>query len=226
MSEANELRIVNFHGIGAPFRACEPGEEAYWISKERFRQILDRIASHPDRDRLAITFDDGNISDLEIGAPELERRGLKARFFVLTGRIGQTGSLANDDIRTLVDAGMDIGSHGIAHRDWSGLTPGELWDELLSSKAVLEHLCGAPIQSAAIPFGRYNAGVVATLRKAGYRTVYSSDGGRTRTSAFLRPRTSMRHDTTNAALERILSGRELPWRRLRRVAAMTVKQWI
>ncbi|MEQ1955498.1 polysaccharide deacetylase family protein [Mesorhizobium sp. CN2-181] len=223
---ASELRIVNFHGIGKPGRAYEPGEAAYWISAERFRDILDRIADHPDRDRLAITFDDGNSSDLAIGAPELRRRGLTAQFFVLTGRIGEAGSLSDDDIRRLIDAGMDIGSHGIAHRDWSSLASEDLEDELVSSKTLLEGLCGMPVRSAAIPFGRYNAAVVAALRKAGYGTAYSSDGGSAKKSAFLKPRTSIRQDTTDAALERLLSGRDDPWRRLRRAAAMTVKEWI
>lgn len=222
---AKEFRVLNFHGIGAPGRALEPGEADYWISVDRFRDVLDRIARHPDRDRLFITFDDGNISDLAIAAPELERLGLVAEFFVLADRIGKPGSLGVSDILALLSAGMRIGSHGVAHRDWAGLSASELDDELNASRAMLEEVCGEPVRSAAIPFGRYNAAVLAALRKAGYAAAYSSDGGTMDSSAFLRPRTSIRQDTDDPALEAILSGRLSARRRLRRTAAMAVKKW-
>jgi peptidoglycan/xylan/chitin deacetylase (PgdA/CDA1 family) len=223
---AKELRVLNFHGIGVPGRTLEPGEADYWIGADRFRDALDRVASHPDRERLSVTFDDGNISDLLIATPELQRRGLTAAFFVLTGRIGKPGSLGADDIRALISAGMRVGSHGAAHSDWASLSAKELGDEVTLSKAVLEGICGEPVRSAAIPFGRYNAAVLAALRKAGYTAAYSSDGGSMKPSAFLRPRTSIRRDTTDVALEGILSGRASAWKRLRRTAAMSIKKWI
>ena len=118
---AKELRVLNFHGIGAPGRTPEPGEADYWIGVDRFHGVLDRIATHANHEQLAITFDDGNISDLVIAAPGLQQRGLKAEFFVLTGRIGKPGSLGAEDIRELMRAGMRIGSHGVAHKDWARL---------------------------------------------------------------------------------------------------------
>lgn len=226
MTAGTKLRVLNFHGIGVPERTLDPGEERYWISADRFCEVLDRIAGHPERDHLAITFDDGNLSDLSIAAPELERRGLGARFFMLTGRIGKPGSLGRDDIGTLIDCGMCIGSHGIAHRDWASLSRQELDDELASSKSVLEDICGEPIRSAAIPFGRYNAGVLAALRTCGYTEAYSSDGGVMDTSAFVRPRTSIRRDTTDVELDRVLAGHMAPARLLRRTVAMSMKRWL
>ena len=221
-----ERRVLNFHGIGTPRRALEPGEADYWISADRFRDVLDRIASHPEHERLSITFDDGNISDLDIAIPELQRRGLHAEFFMLTGRIGEPGSLDADDIRALVRAGMGIGSHGIAHRDWASLPARELDDELEASKAMLESICGGPVRSAAIPFGRYNAAVLTALRAAGYAAAYTSDGGWMDTTAFVRPRTSIRCDMNDRTIDRILAGRLRPLRRLRRTIGMSVKRWV
>ncbi|WEX91236.1 polysaccharide deacetylase family protein [Sinorhizobium garamanticum] len=201
----------------------DANEADYWIDVDRFRKVLDRIANHPHRERLSITFDDGNISDLLVAAPELDRRGLKAEFFVLTGRIGQPGSLGPDDIRSLMKMGMRIGSHGVAHCDWSKLSAIELNHELEASKRTLEEICLVPIRSASIPFGRYNGAVLLELRRAGYATAYSSDGGHFVNSPFLRPRTSVRRDATDSAIVQILSG-ELPiWRRLRRAVRMTIK---
>ncbi len=218
-------RIVNFHGIGLPARELEPGEADYWVSLPRFRDILDRIVDHPDRALVSITFDDGNKSDLEIAAPELLRRGLDAEVFVLTGRLGQSGSLGVDDIGELLRLGMRIGSHGQSHSDWTSLSSRQLDVELVASRARLEEICGAPVRSAAIPFGRYNGAVLGALRKAGYDAVYSSDGGCVDRVSFPRPRTSVRHDMSDATLDKILSGQLQPFRLLRRNAAVAMKRW-
>ncbi|WP_072373680.1 polysaccharide deacetylase family protein [Rhizobium tibeticum] len=218
MARGGEYRIVNFHGIGAPLRELEPGEADYWLSRDRFLAILDRIAGHPARQRIYITFDDGNASDLLIAAPELRRRGLRAEFFVLTGRIGQAGSLSADDIRTLIALGMRIGSHGIGHRDWTRLTTGELHYELEASKAQLEEICGCPVNTASMPFGWYNGAVLKQIRNAGYRAAYSSGGGSAKVEGFLKPRNSVRSETADSWLDDVLSGKIPFWRKLRNAA--------
>ena len=42
-------------------------------------------------------------------------------FFVIARRIGEEGSLAEGDLRELVDNGMSIGTHGYGHRPWRKL---------------------------------------------------------------------------------------------------------
>ena len=219
-----QQRILNFHGIGEPLRALEPGEARFWISVGQFRDLVDRIADHPERGRLSITFDDGNISDLSIAAPYLQARGLSAIFFPLPGRLGSHGSLDARDIRELTSAGMGIGSHGINHLDWSSLSVAELRTDLEGSKRALEDICGSTIRQAAIPFGRYNAGVLKMIRYCGYETAFSSDGGTVNPAFFVWPRTSIRHDMSPAVLGAVLSGSLSPFRQLRRLATMTLKR--
>lgn len=217
------MQIINFHGIGLPKRNLEAGEARFWIGESRFRAIIDRIAERADADAISITFDDGNISDLAIAVSELQSRQLNARFFVLAGRVGQAGSLGRTDIRDLVAAGMKIGSHGINHLDWTSLSPGELSEELRSSKAIIEDIAGVPVSEAAIPFGRYNAAVLGALRSAGYLTAFSSDGGSAQQGAFLMPRTSVASDMSDGAIDDILSGRMPMAKRLRRWAGIIAK---
>ena len=102
------MRVVNvcFHGIGTPQRVLEPGEDSYWISRDTFLGVLDRVV---DRDHVRLSFDDGNASDVEFALPALLERGLTATFFVVAGRLDQPGSLSRDDVRRLHDAGMTIG---------------------------------------------------------------------------------------------------------------------
>jgi peptidoglycan/xylan/chitin deacetylase (PgdA/CDA1 family) len=217
---------LNFHGLGAPGRALEAGEAPYWIDEGRFRAILEAIAAHPAHARIRITFDDGNRSDRTIALPLLQERGLRADVFVLTGRIGQPGSLDADDIRALRDAGMGIGSHGIAHRDWSRLDAAALRAEVEGSKAALEAVLGERVTAAGVPFGRYGAAVLRALRDAGYAVAWTSDGGPAREDAFVRPRTSVRRDMDDAAIAAILRGALPPLRRLRRAVGMARRRWL
>lgn len=219
------MRIINFHGVGPPRRELEPGEARYWIDEQRFADILDRIAEHPERDRIAITFDDGNISDLSIGLPHLQRRQLAAQFFVLAGRIGEPGSLSRSDMRDLAAAGMQIGSHGMRHLDWTGLSPAELRQELKASREMLGDAIGMPIRKAAIPFGRYNGAVLRALRSEGYLEAYSSDGGGASDTDFPMPRTSVVSDMSVPDIGAVLAGRMPVAKRLRRWAATTAKHW-
>ena len=217
------MRIVNFHGIGAARRMLEPGEARYWLDEQRFCAMLDRIAAHAERGLLRLTFDDGNISDLAIAAPELDKRGLRAAFFVLAGRIGRPGSLAGADIRELLAMGMEIGSHGFDHVDWTGLSPRRLEQQLRGSRQVIEDVAGVAVRAAAIPFGRYNAAVIRALRAAGYSQAYSSDGGDASALAYPRPRRTIVSDMSAIEAEAVLAGR-MPWpRRAGRWVSMAAK---
>ncbi len=217
------MRIVNFHGIGAAQRVLERGEARYWLDEGRFRDMLDRIAAHAERGLLRLTFDDGNISDLAIAAPEVKGRGMRATFFVLAGRIGQPSSLSGADIRELLAMGMEIGNHGFDHVDWTSLSPRRLEQQLRCSRAAIEDVAGAAVRVAAMPFGRYNAAVIRALSAAGYAEVYSSDGGSAAPAAFVKPRKTVVADMSDMEVDAMLAGR-LPWpRRARRWVSMTVK---
>lgn len=215
--------IVNFHGIGAPDRELEPGEAPYWIPAEFYHEILDLAARMADRAVVAFTFDDGNRSDVEIGAPGLERHGFKGQFFPLAARLGSRGSVSEKDLRTLTNAGHEIGSHGADHVDWKALDTAGQEREWDWARQVISEASGQPVSSAAIPFGRYNAGVLRGLSGRGYSRVYSSDGGAARSDAAPIPRTSVRNDTQLSDLEALLAGRESGGRRLRRGLARFVK---
>lgn len=219
------LTSVNFHGIGEPERALEPNESPYWVSKEQFEYVLDQITASPDPTAITITFDDGNVSDHDIALPALVARGLSARFFVLTGRLEQAGSLHREHLHNLRDAGMVIGSHGIDHVSWPALDDTALGQELRASRVQLEDICDHPVTEAGIPFGRYDARVLRALRAAGYACAWSSDCGQWRQGAFVRPRTSVRHNMPPDDVQAILSGRMPALRRMRRAIGMTRRRW-
>lgn len=215
---------LNFHGIGTPARALEPGEAPYWVSETLFTAILDRVAQSPDPGRYVITFDDGNLSDYTIALPALAEHGLTARFFVLTGRLGTAGSIDEDHLHGMRAAGMEIGSHGIGHVPWSDIDDDALAEEITRSKTTLEEICGAAVVEAGIPFGRYDARVLRALRRAGYVAAWSSDGGTMKPGAFLRARTSLRANMSQTEIDRVLTGHLPPARRLRRALGMAKRR--
>ena len=214
-----------FHGIGVPKRDLEPGEAVYWIPVAFFEDILDAVQALPMPFHVHLSFDDGNQSDHDIALPGLLARGLKADFFVLTGRLGHPGSLDASRIRALQAAGMGIGSHGVDHRNWTTLDPDALHHELKASRNALETICGRPIQMAGVPFGAYSARVLRSLAATGYACAYTSDGGFMQPDAFLRPRSSVRRDMKLNDVIDILKGRIGFKGRLRRSLGMARKRF-
>jgi peptidoglycan/xylan/chitin deacetylase (PgdA/CDA1 family) len=196
--------IINLHGVGVPPRACEIDEQPYWITREKFNELIEFAAQPKYRARVGLTFDDGNLSDYAIAAPELRRRGLRASFYVLAGRIGQHGYLSKTQVCELSTEGFEIGSHGLDHVVWTKASDTALTREIGDSRAILEDLTGRVVCSVAIPFGLYDRRVLWEIRRHGYQNVFSSDGGPRLTVAPPIPRYTVRRDVDLATLARLM----------------------
>lgn len=214
---------LNFHGVGKPKRRLDKGEDAYWISTGFFSDIVHAVAD--SRRRVVITFDDGNASDIEICAPLLASKDLKAAFFVLAGRVDQEGSLSAADLSQLLNDGMEIGTHGYDHIDWTAADSATLRREIVEARTVLETICGRRMAGVAIPFGKYNRRVIQSLQAAGYKNIFTSDGGDRNGLFAVLPRTSVRSGMNMADIHRILSGQESQAQTLRRQISMFKKRW-
>jgi len=209
--------FLNFHGLGEPARPVDAGERPYWLPVSVFEETLDRVAELKARGiDLEFTFDDGNLSDIAHAFPLLAERGRAAWFFVLAGRIDQPGSLSAAQIRDMSEAGMTIGSHGWGHVDWRQAGPDELRRELEDSRARIEDVTGRPTTAAAVPFGLFDARVVAAAKAAGYSRIFTSSGGFTYSVRGLIPRTSPRQGfTADAGLDALTAPgvrRDSAWR--------------
>lgn len=215
---------ITFHGIGDPIAPVLPAERPFWLTLPRFCAVLDRIVHRGMARSVCITIDDGLISDHSHALPELVRRGLRARIFVTTDRIGVPGYVDAAHLRDLAAAGFVIGSHGHSHRPWTQLDLAALDRDMATARARLEDLLARPVAEAAVPFGLYNRHVLRALRRTGHTAVWTSDGGRHDPAAFLRPRTTIRSDTTEQALDRILDGQIPPLARMRRALGMLRKR--
>lgn len=220
----NERLVLNFHGIGTAPASVPAAEVAYWCSVDRFQSLLDEVGplSASTGLPLAITFDDGNLSDATVALPALAARGLQASFFVCAGRIGQPGYLDAPALRELLSAGMTIGSHGWHHVDWRRADEPTLERETKGALDEIAAVIGQVVDEVGVPFGSYDRRVLARLRRSGVRTAYTSDGGRAPLAAWLVPRLSYAASWTDSTLREVASRPDggLAWTKRRVILAI------
>lgn len=118
---------------------------------------------------LIISFDDGWGNQFQYAFPILEKYHYTATFFVFTNPIGTKGFITWDQLRTMRDAGMTIGSHSRSHPYLTKIgNPTALWNEIVESKVKLERKLGIVVREFAYPFGKYNPSIVNLVKRAGY----------------------------------------------------------
>lgn len=215
--------ILNFHGIGPVLRQIDHGERACWLEQEHFEAILDLVCKLP---HVLLTFDDGNESDITVALPLLLERGLTASFFICSGSLDQPTFLSRRQVKYIQAQGMRIGSHGIAHRAWRGLSADELTAELTGSRLELEGICGKPVLEAACPFGAYGRTVLQVLRDAGYHKVFTSDGGWADGRSWLIPRNTVRRTQSVEHIRKLVSTRPSPLAQVISSSRLLLKQYL
>jgi peptidoglycan/xylan/chitin deacetylase (PgdA/CDA1 family) len=186
--------ILNLHGIGEPHDAVDEKEKEYWSSTAAVNGLLDQITDRQGNSdlKIAITFDDGNASDALVALPALTGRKLTASFFVCAGRVGIRNYLDRFMIKDLVDSGMIIGSHGMAHLNWRTLNDFDLEVEISDARHKLEDIIQRPITTVAIPFGFYDRRVLNRLLRDTWKCIYTTDGGFSCSSERVKPRQTVR----------------------------------
>lgn len=142
---------------------------------------------------VAITFDDGYAANLSTAVPLLLSAGMPVTFFVTVSNVLSGQPFVHDqgqgqdfrpvssrELRDLAEAGVEIGSHGLTHADFSRLTESDLVREMAESKMILEDLLGKPIRALSVPFGRprqMTRRVFEIAKEVGYDCVCSAYGG-------------------------------------------------
>jgi len=170
--------ILTYHSIddsGSPIS----------ISEHTFRSHLRFLASGtvsvvplarladtpPDRDAVALTFDDGFANFSSAALPLLREHRFDATVFVVSDRAGERndwGGRAAPGIPTLglmtwseiagaLEAGVEIGAHTRNHPDLTTLSAAAMEDEIGGSVRRIEAELGRRPGSFAYPYGAVNA---------------------------------------------------------------------
>jgi peptidoglycan/xylan/chitin deacetylase (PgdA/CDA1 family) len=156
----------------------------------------------PDKDSVAVTFDDGFANNFEVAVPVLRALGVRACFFVATDFIDLAGRgeaalreweqrvyrftraaepMRWDQLRALSREGFEIGVHTRSHPDLSRLGPDETRAEIEQAVARLESELGARPVLFAYPYGK-SAMAPPPIRSVvmasgGFRAAFSTERG-------------------------------------------------
>ncbi len=153
------------------------------------RSMQGRNHSHT----VTFTFDDGYAENCRFAIPLLIRHRVPCTYFVtldnvLTGKPFQHDLARGiplpcntiDELRAMVDGGIEIGLHTRTHADLSGYPSAEVCErEIVAAAAELGDLIGQPIRYFAFPYGfpqHLSASALAAVRRAGFKGVCSAYG--------------------------------------------------
>lgn len=186
--------VLAYHGVGAVTDADDPrrlltstehlAAHVKLLRRRGYRFVpAGELAGNgpPPPRTAALTFDDGWGNWLTDALPVLRELDVRATFFVCPGLLGgrhpdlagAAGALLDEHgVRALHEAGMEVGSHTLTHRDLRGLEGSELESELRGSKLAVEALTGEPCRVLAYPYGFYDERVVRAAGEAGYELAF------------------------------------------------------
>lgn len=200
-----ELPILMYHRVGsegpsalhryrlAPERL---DEQLAYLREEGFRSVGFEEAGRALRSRRALpgravmlTFDDGCRDFLTEAWPLLRAHGFGAALFVVTDRVGGTSDwdarygepaelLDWNELRRLVRAGVEIGSHTATHPRLSSLSPADVAREAARSRAAIIRELGVEPVAIAYPYGDVDGAVRRIAGGAGYAYGVTTEGRR------------------------------------------------
>lgn len=155
-----------------------------FVDLDTLLAALEGRARLPERAAL-ISFDDCYVDLLAAGCPVLEQRGIPAVAFAVAGLTGETNEwdrhlgarelalLDADGLRALPRHGVEVGSHGMNHRQLPKLGLGEAEAEIADSAAALTAV-GLPRPRAfSYPHGEWSPAIAEAAAASGYRAAFT-----------------------------------------------------
>lgn len=125
---------------------------------------------------IMLTFDDGDLDQYTVAAPELEKHGFKGAFFIMTVAIGRHGKqpyMDKTQIKDLSDRGHTIGAHTWDHHNVKKYQGDDWKIQIEEPKAKLEAIVGKPVKYFAYPFGLWNKQALPELQQRGYAAAFT-----------------------------------------------------
>jgi len=208
---------------GRPLCQTAPGYVRYVLHADQFREQMlllkqmgwrgvsvSEALSYSGKN-VAITFDDGCETDLLFAAPVLRECGFGATFYLTTGFVGKPGFLQPAQVQELAALGFELGCHSMTHAYLTDLDDDNLHREIATAKSQLEQIAGRPVDHFSCPGGRHNRRVSEMARRAGYKTVVTSDfhANSPASDPYALGRVAVMHGTSPATVAALCSGHGL-----------------
>lgn len=132
---------------------------------------------------IMLTFDDTDMDQFTVAAPEMKKYGFKAVYFIMAVSIGRNGKerrdkgmveyMGSDEIKKLSDAGNVIGSHTYDHMNFKKYTGDDWKIQIDKPTKRLEEITGKKIEYFAFPFGLWNSEGLPQLKKRGFKMAFA-----------------------------------------------------
>ncbi len=120
---------------------------------------------------VTVTFDDSIRTQYTNALPVLNKYGLHATFYAISGDIGVCDPnvssicyMTKTQLKALQTAGNEIGSHTVTHPDLTTLTLAQVTTELSKSQTDLQTWLGVPVTNLAAPYGAVNESVLGIAK--------------------------------------------------------------
>jgi peptidoglycan/xylan/chitin deacetylase (PgdA/CDA1 family) len=176
------------------------------ISVSKMVDIIKKGGELPARP-VVITFDDGAEDVYQNAFPIMKDMGMTGALYIVANRLGIQDFLSVSEIKEMMSAGWEVGSHSTSHTDLRQVD--NLSYEMYNSRLRLSSALGTPIQTFAYPFGATEEFISRKAKTYGYEAAMGLGKSYTHTTAtlFYIDRLEVRHSTTMAMFLDML-----PWK--------------
>jgi peptidoglycan/xylan/chitin deacetylase (PgdA/CDA1 family) len=202
IERAQPVPILMYHVIatplpGAPFPGLyvsrrEFDDEVRWLVRNGYhavtlREVLDEwrgLRGLPPKP-IVLSFDDGYRSDYTDALPMLHAVHWAGVLNLEVNNLKPVWGLRPGLVHALLRAGWELDAHTITHPDLTEVPPDRLWTEVDGSRRILRREFHVPVDFFCYPSGRYDAAVIADVRRAGYLAATTTRYGLARPSEGL-----------------------------------------
>jgi peptidoglycan/xylan/chitin deacetylase (PgdA/CDA1 family) len=188
-----------YHVIGVPpadaaypqlfVRSADFRGQMTWLARRGYhgvtlRRVYDywqkgyALPPHP----IVISFDDGYLDQHTRAFPVLRKLHWPGVLNLKVQSLESAYDLPPWRVRDLIKGGWEIDAHTITHADLTAVDDKRLWHEVRGSRLALQRGFHIPVDFFCYPAGRYDARVVASVRRAGYLGATTTNYGLARPS--------------------------------------------
>lgn len=165
------------------------------------------VPAHP----VVITFDDGNVDVYENAFPIMKQMNFTGVLYIVANRLESPGFMNVDQLKEMVAAGWEIGSHSETHVDLTKDHDIVRYEEL-QSRLDLEEALSVTVKTFAYPFGLTNEYVSQSAQDYGYAAAVGLGTSIDHTwgTLYYLSRREVQGDYSLDQFERLLTGPESP----------------
>jgi peptidoglycan/xylan/chitin deacetylase (PgdA/CDA1 family) len=172
--------VIGDPPAGTPHTQLWVGEADFrsqmrWLARHGYRAVtLRAVWEHWQRGTplpprpVVVTFDDGYRSWAHAAFPAMRERNWPGVLNLAVKNLHVSGGISPRQVRRLIDAGWELAAHTITHPDLTTLGDRELRREVAGSRRRLRARFRVPVDFFCYPSGRYDARVIAAVRRAGF----------------------------------------------------------